>query len=752
MDQQQYRSNCINTAIHLCKHGIRVMPAQFRSKAPLGGVGEEAWNHIATNNINQLAGLMPAGAFNIGMVFGPSSGVLDIEPDSVEASAIIERLMVENGVQTLAYQSRRGVHRIFKWTDKLSHLGNNPKTTHGLECRVGSADRSFYSICPPSIHPDTGEAYEWLPGSAPWQISPAEIPQNVLDYILANVRVSKAGERTHEVYKEGDGYLPGEGGRHDYLLSFSKSLYCDWMLPKEDCMDLTRHMSMRIGSYQEPGRGEVELINLFKDLTRPSDPVKEMQASISIGTVNEVSDFIHEKYRENFEGPDQELPAGVMHPLIEAASRHARDAQMPRNLWIMSIICAAASALGTSTFVRVSPDHPVMANQLYCFGVGGSGTGKSKTLNAINAPFASSETLLTESTPEALTTALSKYTRGIILEFHEGKDFYKMLGRYNQQPGAGSDNSLYHKCWSGDRIRMQRQKGSCWIERPHLVVSAAIQRLNLNQLPQNDLVDGLGQRMIVYPIGSVPKKATRKALAEHAEFMHFWHEVLARLMEVKVTVGSVPLTAMMNGTGTVTKPLINTLTEDAREVWEEYAALKRSDQVESQWSDPEHPFRSDIVRHAEMALRLANVIFMLDHAVNKQTWYDWNVASQDFGSIPADVMKRAIILMEWLWKHKQVYFEGLVEAAFAAVTGGHLQKAETIPAKVAKYVGERRLRVERHVKEESFTLRDYYRLLSIKKVEAQLELDLFLREGHLVDLGVPEGGKAVRYKFLEVNQ
>jgi hypothetical protein len=258
--------------------------------------------------------------------------------------------------------------------------------------------------------------------------------------------------------------------------------------------------------------------------------------------------------------------------------------------------------------------------------------------------------------------------------------------------------------------------------------------------------------MIVYPIGSVPKKATRKALAEHAEFMHFWHEVLARLMEVKVTVGSVPLTAMMNGTGTVTKPLINTLTEEAREVWEEYAALKRSDQVESQWSDPEHPFRSDIVRHAEMALRLANVIFMLDQAVNKQTWYDWNVAAQDFGSIPADVMKRAIVLMEWLWKHKQVYFEGLVEAAFAAVTGGHLQKAETIPAKVAKYVEERRLRVERHVKEESFTLRDYYRLLSIKKVDGQLELDLFLREGHIVDLGVPEGGKAVRYKFLEVNQ
>lgn len=749
MDQQQYRSACISTAIHLCRLGIRVMPAQFRSKSPLGGA---SWNKVATNDVNALAGLIPAGVFNIGMVFGPSSGVMDIEPDTPQAAAIIEQLMAENGVKTLAYKSRRGVHRIFKWTDKLSHLGNNPKTTHGLECRIGSEDKSFYSICPPSVHQDTGETYEWLPGCAPWQVVPTELPENVYQYIITNAKTPKSGERVHEVYADGDGYLPGEGGRHDYLLTFSKSLYCDWQLPLEDCMELTRHVSMRIGSYQEPGRGEVELKNLFKDLQRPNDPIKQMQASISIGAVNEVSEILFEKYRETNQGPSPEIPAHVMHPTIEKASRDAYNSQMPRNLWIMSIIAASAAAIGTSTLVRVSSDHQVMANQLYCFGVGGSGTGKSKTLNAINAPFASSDTVLTDSTPEALTSALAKYPRGIMLEFHEGKDFYKMLGRYNQN-GAQSDNSLYHRAWSGDRTRMQRQKGACWIERPHLVVSAAIQRLNLNQLPQNDLVDGLGQRMMVYPIGAVPKKASREALARHAEFIHIWHEVLGRLQGVKVTVGSVPLSAMMAGTGTVTKPLVNTLSEEARAIWEEYAAYKRSDQVEGHWPDPEHPFRSDIVRHAEIALRLANVLFMIDHAMDRDTWYEWKVAEQDFGTIPKGVMQRAIDLMEWLWVHKQIYFEPLVEAAFAAVTGGHmLQKAEAVPAKVDKYVEERKRRVERHMKDESFTLRDYYRLLSLKKVDAQKEIDMFLREGHVVDLGIPDGGKSVRYKFLEMRQ
>ena len=74
MDPVQYRTACINTAAHLCRHGIRVTHATFRTKSPK----HKAWNETATNDINKLIQDIPAGLFNIGLVFGPSSGVLDI--------------------------------------------------------------------------------------------------------------------------------------------------------------------------------------------------------------------------------------------------------------------------------------------------------------------------------------------------------------------------------------------------------------------------------------------------------------------------------------------------------------------------------------------------------------------------------------------------------------------------------------------------------------------------------------------------
>lgn len=747
MDQAQYRTACISTAAYLCRHGIRIFPVGFRSKAPEQTV--KHWNEDATNDINQFARMVPSGLFNIGMVFGPSSGVMDIEPDSPAAYMAIEALMKENGVQTLAYRSRRGIHRIFRWDDRLSHLGNNPKTPDKLECRLGSVDKSFYSVCPPSVHQDTGEHYEWLPGCAPWEISPAELPQNVVDHFLANIKKSSPGERTHDLIADDDGYMPGEGGRHDYLLSFSKSMYCDWMLPRDLAEEITRLVSQRTGSYYEPGRGEVELKNLFKGLQRPADPVKEMQTTISMSQVNDLSDIIFEKYREENKDPLADIPSHIFHPTIQQASLHARDAQMPRNLWLMSIVSAAAAALGTACLSRVSPNHPVTGNQIYSFGVGGSGTGKSKTLAAINAPFANSDFVMTDATPEALISSLARIPRGVMLEFSEGRDFSKMLGRYNTQPGQ-TDNSLYHRAWSGDRTRVQRQKGACWIERPHLVVSAAIQKNNLNMLPQNDLVDGLGQRILVYPVGKTPKKSTPTALAEHAKFMELWYEVVGRLQEVKATLGSVPLTEMMAGRNTVTKPLVNTLDDDARKLWEEYAAYKRSDQVEAQWPDNEHPFRSDLVRHAEQALRLANVLWMLDCSIDRDFWYEWNVAQQDYGFIPKAVMQRAIDLQEWLWAHKQRFLEPISEAAFAAVCGGHLlEKAESVPKKLSKYVTDRKRRVERAAG-DTWTLRDYYNTLGIRKNDGRLELDLFIREGHVASVGIPDGKNAERFKFLDL--
>ena len=302
---------------------------------------------------------------------------------------------------------------------------------------------------------------------------------------------------------------------------------------------------------------------------------------------------------------------------------------------------------------------------------------------------------MTDATAEALTSAMVKHPRGVMLELTEGKEFAPMLNRYGTGSTVNSGNALFHKTWTGDRIKVIRQKESNSVENPFLVICAAIQKLNLSQLPQNDYVDGLVQRMVPYPIGSIPKTTNRDSLKEHAKFIREWHDMVARLRSVKAVIGSGAPQVMLESRGGG-MPQVLTLTPEAQQVWEDYAAYKRSEKFEKLWPDQDHPWRSDLVRHAEYALRFAGILFQLDQVCNRETWELWKAAEQDFAVIPEDVMRRAIDLMEWLWAHKQIYLDALVEAAFAAASGDSgLKKTESVVTKVEKFADDRRRRIER---------------------------------------------------------
>jgi hypothetical protein len=736
---KQYRDAAVLTAAHLCRHGIKVFPAAYNSKSPL--FEGQDWNEYATNNINQFVAKVPAGRFNLAIKFGPDSNLVDVEPDSEEGVRIIDQLFAEAGVRTIAYQSRRGIHRLFQYPVQLEALKNNNPKAFGIECRLGSGGKGFYSICPPSLHPDTGEHYAWLPGCAPWEIAPAVMPDNIVNFFLTE---AKASGKTIDVQSDDDGFLPGEGNRHSYLLHFSKNLYCNWLLPLEDCMDLTRIVSQRIGSYGLEGRGELELKNLFKDLKRRHDPAKEYAAVVDMDAVNSIVDDLKEIQQS--ENLPSEIPDDIFHPIIQQASEHARDAQYPRNLFLTTILTTTLYCLGTAVRTRVSPHHEPTGGQMYAFGVGGSGTGKSRTLKALLGPVSHSKAVTTEASPEGLVSLMSRYPRGCMLEFTEGKEFFKMLGKYGQNAGGPSDNSLFHKCWSGDRIWRTLQKGTFGLDNPHLVVSAAIQQINLNQMPPNDCIDGLLQRMIVYPIGAVPRKSSDTSQAKVNEFLKLWYEAVARLESVKPTVGSDSLTALVSSTGNIPRPTLLTLSDEARPVWSNYAALKRSEQVMAQYPD-EHPFRADLVRHAEIALRIAQGLLMSDLAVQPELWEKYQVARQDEGWIHPDIVDRAIRLMDWFWGHKQRMVDHIVESAFNAASGAGLVRGKSVAQQVDETLVSRRRRVERACGEE-WTLRDYYTALNLKKKDAEQEIAMFDREGKIVRLALKDGQKVERYKFL----
>lgn len=739
--QEQHRAVAMLTAAHLCQHGIRIFPLAFGTKKPYSG---ESWPSISTSNFAQFNKIVPSiGTFNLAIHFGPESNLCDVEPDSEEGVSIIEGLMKEGNVRTIAYRSRRGIHRLFRYPKALEVLKNNNPKAHGLECRLGSGGMNFYSACPPSLHPDTNEYYEWLPGCAPWDVSAAEMPEHIVKWFLANV---KQGGKELSVTAHDDGYLPPSGCRHEWLLHFSKTLYQDWHLPLEDCMELTRYMSQKTGSYYEEGRGENELKNLFKGLRRKHDPAKELSVAVNMDDVHSLSEDLQIKRLEDGTGVSAEIPSHIFPPMIEAASQHAKKAGFPRNLWLMTCLGATFHCLGQAVRVRASQNHETIGLQTYAFGVGGSGSGKSRTMNALLRPIHHSPAITTEASPEGLVTHMTKNPRAVTLELTEGKDFFKMLSRYSQN-GQGSDNSLFHKCWSGDRVWRTLQKGTFGLDSPFLNVIAAIQKINLNQMPPNDCNDGLLQRMLVYPIGNIPRKEDAQSLVHHNLFLIEWANILTRLSEVKPAVGSPTLSSLVSGAGLSSAPLVLTNNEEAYKIWLEYATMKRSETTMAQFPE-DHPHRADLVRHAEYVLKLAAGLSMLWFACDVDFWNKHNVPAQDHGWIDADMLKRAIALMEWLWGHKQNLVDAVVEQSFSAIAGDHMiGKAESIATSVQKQVKERQRRVEKLCGEE-WTVRDYCRSLRLKKEEAVKELDLFQREGHVVPLEMKEGQKAIRYKFL----
>ena len=464
-----------------------------------------------------------------------------------------------------------------------------------------------------------------------------------------------------------------ESGRHSYLLSLSRLLYSELGQPRELAEQLTRTVSQYIGSYSEEGRGEVEIKNLFAKLNWKPDHLANMHKAIDMGEVSAFVQDLAENHSTSRAGVSDEIPSHIFHPALERASQWAKFSQLPRNLYLMSSLTASAFALGAGVKIRVSEGHEPMGLQLYTFGVGGSGTGKSRVLKAQLSPFLDSARYTTEATPEALVSLMANYPRGIMLALSEGKDFQKMLGKYSAT--GQTDNSLFHKCWSGDSIVRSLQSRSIRVEDPFLCVCAGIQKINLNQMPVMDCLDGLLQRMIIFPNGDVVLIFDRKASKLLMNFRAEYDAMLRRLASVRYGSGEPGLMTM----DIDSYPALLTLDSEAQDMWEEYSQMKRSAANLSQWPE-DHPIEADVVRHAEIALRMAGTMFYRDYGFEPEMWNKWNFTSRDMWQVPASVLRRAIDFSEWNWAHKQNLVESLVESAFATAVGSvRLSKNQSIP-------------------------------------------------------------------------
>lgn len=137
----------------LAAAGCRFVRLARGEKRPLGA----AWQHRATDNPADVAAWLAARS-NVGLLLGPSSGVVDVEYDN---PAGLEQLAAYGvlDIRTPTWRSARGEHRLFRWEPWM------PETAAikagDIEIRIGS--RAAQSVLPPSRHP-TGQPYEWIVG------------------------------------------------------------------------------------------------------------------------------------------------------------------------------------------------------------------------------------------------------------------------------------------------------------------------------------------------------------------------------------------------------------------------------------------------------------------------------------------------------------------------------------------------------------------------------------------------------------
>ena len=152
-------------------------------KKPLG----KAWQTAQPEAPELVAGkwLQYGQRWNLGVVCGPSAvAVLDVDRDDDPDAACLGLLGLDELPDTPIVRTGKGRLQVY-YRDPG---GLEKKTRDGFELRVGP----HQCLAPPSVHPDTGRAYEWVPDRAPWEVELADLPAHVIEFFAASTNGNHA--------------------------------------------------------------------------------------------------------------------------------------------------------------------------------------------------------------------------------------------------------------------------------------------------------------------------------------------------------------------------------------------------------------------------------------------------------------------------------------------------------------------------------------------------------------------------------
>lgn len=166
----------------------------LNGKKPLhqGSIGK---NITRPSTLDEVLKHLSQGG-NIGLITGsPSSGLLVVDYDdgSVMPDPLPDAPVVHTG--------GGGLHVYYRLPEDIS-LGNS---TGRLAPHVDTRGEGGCVVCPPSIHPVSGEPYDWAEGRAPWMIGAIPFVPEALLVALQETRAAsgdKKKSRSKEPYQK----------------------------------------------------------------------------------------------------------------------------------------------------------------------------------------------------------------------------------------------------------------------------------------------------------------------------------------------------------------------------------------------------------------------------------------------------------------------------------------------------------------------------------------------------------------------
>lgn len=174
-------SNTIEAAMLYASYGWRVIPCDLKTKHP----PLKEWQKLASKDEDQVLEWWSNGHAGAGVsiVFGPSSGVVDIDCDTAsDGDKLRDLAMGGEWPITPTYLSgnRKTPHRLFRWRDDLpdrAHIDLRRLAGLDIDLKLGAGDKGTHSLAPPS------KGYEWLPGLSPEECEVAELPDSFVSWL-----------------------------------------------------------------------------------------------------------------------------------------------------------------------------------------------------------------------------------------------------------------------------------------------------------------------------------------------------------------------------------------------------------------------------------------------------------------------------------------------------------------------------------------------------------------------------------------